>query len=103
MKKIVTVSIVFLLLSAAAFAQRDESNRDRKDFPKSFDKGRVTRGERSELRKDAVRYKAAKHHARKDGKISAGERKRLHKMRKHNRHDAFRFKHNRHHRHHSVK
>jgi len=98
MKKIVSISLVLLLISVASFSQRITGDRIRKESPR----GSITRGERLELRKDAVRYKAAQHHARKDGKITPRERKRLHKMRKHNRHDAFRFKHNNRNRHHRL-
>lgn len=100
MKKILSVTLVLVLISAASFAQRGPGDDIRKKGPgNGFSNGQITRGERFELRKDAVRYNAVKHHARKDGKITPRERRRMHKMRKHNRHDAFRFKHNRHHQH----
>lgn len=98
MKKILSISFVLILISASVSAQKLSDNIRRQHVREGFKSGQITRPERTELRKDAIRYKAVKHHARKDGKITPRERKRLHTMRKHNRHETFRFKHNRHHR-----
>ncbi len=100
MKKILLFTLVLTLISAASFAQQASGSSIRRhSVRQGYNKGDITRPERHELRKDAVKYRAVKHHARKDGKVTPRERKRLHKMRKHTRHDAFRFKHNRHRRH----
>lgn len=99
MKKILLFTLVLTLISAVSFAQQASGNIRRHAVRQGHHKGDFTRPERSELRKDVVKYKIAKHHARKDGKVTPRERKRLHIMRKHTRHDAFRFKHNRHRRH----
>jgi len=98
MKKILLFTLVLTFISAVSFAQQTSDIR-KHSVRQGYNKGDITRVERHELRKDAVKYRAVKHHARKDGKITPRERKRLHKMRKHTRHDAFRFKHNRHRRH----
>jgi hypothetical protein len=99
MKKIVSISIVLLLLSAATIAQSGpDSNIRRHSVREGFSNRQITRGERFELRKDVLRYKAAERNARRDGKITPIERRRLHKMKQHTRRDAFRFKHNRRHR-----
>jgi hypothetical protein len=99
MKKIVSISIVLLLLSAATFAQRRTGENIRRHYVRQgLSNGQITRGERFELRKDVLRYKAAERHIRRDGKITPLERRRLHKMKQHTRRDAFRFKHNRRHR-----
>jgi hypothetical protein len=94
MKKILSISLVLILLSAAASAQRPGNNIRRHSVRQGFSNGQITRGERFELRKDAVRYKAAQHHARRDGVVTPLERRRIHKLRCETRRDAFRFKHN---------
>ena len=99
MKKILLFTLVLTLISAVSFAQQASGNIRKHSVRQGYHNGDITRPERNELRKDAGKYRISKHHARKDGKVTPRERKRLHKMRKHTRHDAFRFKHNRHRRH----
>ena len=94
MKKILSISFILILLSAAASAQRPGDNIRRHYVRQGFSNGQITRGERFELRKDAVRYKAAQLHARKDGIVTPLERRRIHKLKCETRRDAFRFKHN---------
>ena len=99
MKKIFSVTLVLLLLSAAAMAQsgpRDRMQKHRTE--QGFRDGRITRGERFELRKDATRSKIAEHRALRDGRISPRERRKIHTLRAKTRRDAFRFRHNRRHR-----
>jgi hypothetical protein len=94
MKKILSISLVLILLSAAASAQRSGDRIRRNYIKQGFSSGQISRPERFELRKDAVRYKAAQHHARRDGVVTPLERRRIHKLRCETRRDAFRFKHN---------
>jgi hypothetical protein len=100
MKKIFILSLSLVLLSAAASAQHDDAgDRFRRHHTThSFSNGQITRPERHQLRQDQFRYKVARRHARRDGFVGPVERRRLHKMRRHNRHEMFRFRHNRHHR-----
>jgi hypothetical protein len=95
MKKILTLSLALVLISAAVSAQRDPGDRIRKQrISNSFSNGQLTRSERFELRKDATRYKLAQRNARRDGVVSPFERRRLHKIRSNGRRDVFRFRHN---------
>lgn len=94
MKKILSISFILILLSAAASAQRPGDNIRRHSVRQGFSNGQITRGERFELRKDVTRYKAAQRHARKDGIVTPLERRRIHKLKAETRRDAFRFKHN---------
>jgi hypothetical protein len=94
MKKILSITFILMLLAAAASAQRPGDNMRRHYIRHCFANGQITRGERFELRKDAVRYKAAQRHARRDGVVTSLERRRIHKLKCETRRDAFRFKHN---------
>ena len=100
MKKILILSLSLVLLSAAGSAQQDDAgDRFRRHrFTNGFHNGQITRPERHQLRKDHFRYKMTQHRGRKAGFVGPIERRRLHKMRRHNRHEMFRFKHNRRHR-----
>lgn len=94
MKKVLSISIILILLAAAASAQRPGDHIRRHYARQGFASGQITRGERFELRKDAVRYKVAQRHARRDGVITPFERRRIHQLKCETRRDAFRFKHN---------
>ena len=52
MKKILSISFILILLSAAASAQRPGDNIRRHYVKQGFSNGQITRGERFELRKD---------------------------------------------------
>jgi hypothetical protein len=94
MKKILSISLILILLSAAASAQRPGDHMRRHYVRQGFNSGQITRGERFELRKDVVRSKAAQRHARRDGVVTPLERRRIHQLKAETRRDAFRFKHN---------
>ncbi|HKB44860.1 MAG TPA: hypothetical protein VKC90_10740 [Chitinophagaceae bacterium] len=100
MKKILVLSLSLVLLSVAASAQQDNvGNRTRRHrVERGFNNEQITGPERHQLRRDHFRYKIAQHRARRDGFVGPIERRRLHKMRNHNRHEMFRYKHNRRHR-----
>jgi hypothetical protein len=100
MKKILILSLSLVLLSVAASAQQDNVGERfrRHRVERSFNNHQLTRSERHQLRRDHFRYKIAQHRARRDGFVGPIERRRLHKMRRHNRHEMFRFRHNRRHR-----
>jgi hypothetical protein len=93
MKKIVAFSLILVLISAATSAQHS-SRIHKHRVHQSFNNSHITRLERHQLRKDAVRYKTAQRIARRDGVVSPLEKRRLHKLRTDTRRDAFRFRHN---------
>lgn len=94
MKKVLSISFILVLLSAAALAQRPGNNIRKHYVRQGFSSGQIIRGEKFELRKDVVRYKGAQRHARRDGVVTPLERRRIHKLRCETRRDAYRFKHN---------
>lgn len=99
MKKILLAAFAFLALSIAATAQKGPGDRLEKfRTQQGFHDGRISRGERWELRRDGERTKMAMRHARRDGRITPRERRRIHALRAKTRHDSFRFRHNRRHR-----
>jgi hypothetical protein len=100
MKKIFILGLSLIFLSVAASAQQDNiGDRFRRHrVEHDFNNGQLTRPERHQLRKDHFRYKVAQRRAHRDGFVGPIERRRLYKMRRHNRHESFRFRHNRLHR-----
>ncbi|MET0635506.1 MAG: hypothetical protein ABWZ25_05735 [Chitinophagaceae bacterium] len=106
MKKLLLLGIVATLLTLGASAQnrKPDFNKDGRspDRQQMMNRGdgdhrthSLTRGERSKIRHNAADYQRAKHRAYRDGKFSKYEQRKLHKMKKHNRHQAFHYKHNR--------
>lgn len=93
MKKILMLSALFAIFAFSASAQRGDRVRSFK-MEKSFEKGKLTRGEKLKLKKNEVKFNAMKRKAFRDGKLTRSERKQLAKMKKHNRSVAFRAKHN---------
>ncbi len=91
MKKIISLSILLLLLSLAASSQT--GNRKYR-LRHSFNDGALAQQERMELRRDLVRYRLAEQHARRDGIVSPMERRRLHKIKCKARRDAMRLRRN---------
>lgn len=91
MKKIVTLSLILVLISFAASAQvgvrKHRSGRN-------CTRNQITVGERVELRKDAIRYKMLQRRSQRDGIVTPIERRRIQRAKTEIRRDAFRFKHN---------
>jgi len=104
MKKIFILALSLVFISAAASAQKDDlGDRYRRHrMEQGFRDGQLTRPERHQFHRDQFRYRIAQHRARRDGRVGPIERRRLHKMRMHNRRELYRFRHNRFHRHHRV-
>ena len=95
MKKILSISLILILLSVAASAQRGPGDRIRRSYvAPGFNNGQLTRPEKFELRKDAIHYKTAQRNARRDGIVTPLERRRIHRLKCETRRDAFRFRHN---------
>ena len=90
MKKILAISFIMLLISAAATAQSARRYRTRESGIRS----NISGSERVQLRRDVFRYRTAKRAAGRDGRIGPLERRKLHKMRCRTRRDAARFRHN---------
>ena len=93
MKKIISLSIVLVLLAAAATAQRGPGDRIRKQRLHNHYR-QITPLERFDLRKDVFRYEVIQRRARRDGVVTPFERRRLHKTKTNIRQEAFRYKHN---------
>ncbi|MEI9807294.1 MAG: hypothetical protein WDO16_05085 [Bacteroidota bacterium] len=96
MKKLIVLGafLTFVIISASAQGQRDNVRRERTE--KVFDRGQLSRPEKFRQHKDESRFKGEKRKAFRDGKVSHTERRKLHKMKRHNRHHSFRMKHNGH-------
>ena len=95
MKKILSLGLILVLLSAAASAQVRPRDRFRGyRIQRNFNSGLLTRPERFELRKDAFRYQMLERKTRRDGIVTPFERRRLHRARRNTRVDLFRFRHN---------
>ena len=95
MKKLVTLSLVLILVSVAASAQKLQNNRIRKyRMEQRFNDRQLTRPEMFQLRKDQFRYKIARRRALRDGYINPRERRRLVMMKRHERRQQFIFRHN---------
>ena len=95
MKKIITLGLVFVLISAVASAQKEPGNNIRRHrVERDFRHDRINRPERFELRKNEFRYNMAQRNARRDGFVGPMERRRLYKMRRHDRREVYQFRHN---------
>jgi hypothetical protein len=98
MKKILVFSLILVLISAAALAQRPRAT-----FPNvrpnarpniRLNNNQLTWGENKQLRKDAVRYHTMKRRAGRDGRITPIERRKLRRAKCDTRRDLVRLKHN---------
>ena len=95
MKKLLLLGTVFALFTAAASAQQSKNDfRADRGTHQRFDNGNLTRGEKAKLYHDGRQMDRTKKSFRHDGKLSRSEKKRLAKMKRHHRHDAYRYRHN---------
>ena len=94
MKKLFVLGafLTFVIISASAQGPRDRVNHQR--IERGFDRGQLSRPEKFRLNRNEARFKHERRRAARDGRITPSERRRLHHMRRHNRHETFRFKHN---------
>ena len=103
MKKILFLGFILtLIFSVSASAQIADGNKYRNRETRTYNDGSLNRYESKRLQQDNVRYKMERRKAYRDGRISRHERRHLNKMRKHERRELHRYRHNRHHRHHHV-
>jgi hypothetical protein len=96
MKKVFILGLIITLANLSTSAQNRPVDRIQKfRMERGFNRGQITRPERFHLRKDQFRYKIAQRRVRRDGTVTPMERRRLMMMKRHNRQEMFRFKHNR--------
>ena len=94
MKKLLFATLVLALLAGTASAQtRSDRTRHQREL-RSSRHGQLTRYELRHLHRDGARYKLAKKRAHRDGRVTSGERRRLIAMKRDQRRDLFRFRHN---------
>ncbi len=95
MKKILSLALILTLFAAAASAQQTEGHRFRHQRElRSSHRDQLNHLELRRLHHDELRYKIARRRAHRDGIVTPFERRRLHKMRRHERHELYRFRHN---------
>lgn len=94
MKKLFVLGLILTILAASATAQgpRDRIRRER--IERGFQNGQLTRPEKFRLHQNQFRFKAERRRALRDGKVTGFERRRLHTMKRHDRREIFRLKHN---------
>ena len=95
MKKIFAIGLVLTLITVAASAQKTPDRDRRFRTEQRFNDKQLNRPERMKLRNDRLRYKNTQRRANRDRFVSPRERRHLMIIRKHNRREAFRFRHNR--------
>jgi len=91
MKKLLLLGTVFALFTVAASAQKVEESRP--DKPR-FETHRLTPGERSKVHKNRMEYKRTERKFSRDGRLNHMEKRKLHKMNRHDRKMRHRFHHN---------
>src|SRR5262245_47334778 len=86
MKKVLFLGLILTLFAAAASAQQMAPHRlHRQSEMQSFQRRNLNRSELRRLHKDEMRYKMARRKAQADGIVTRAERRRLNKIRMHNR------------------
>jgi hypothetical protein len=97
MKKIFFLGLILTFFSVAVSAQITEGQRfHHQREMRSSHRGELNRYELRRLHQDEFRYKMSRRRAHRDGIITPFERRRLNKMRRHERHELYRFRHNNH-------
>ena len=100
MKKILFLGLILtLVFTVSASAQVSDGKRyNQQRETRSFQHGDMNRYESRRFHHDEFRNKMAHRRAYRDGRISSRERRHLNKMRRHERNEFHRFRHNRSHR-----
>ena len=100
MKKILFLGLILtLVFSVSASAQIADGHRFRHQREmQGFRRGELNRFELRRLHHDEFRYRMARRTAHHDGRVTPFERRRLNHMRRHDRRELYRFRHNRFHR-----
>ena len=95
MKKIFFLGLILTLFAAAASAQQMQGSGFRHHREMQAHRHRdLNRHELRRLHHDELRYGVARRRAHRDGIITPLERRRLNKMRHHERRESFRYSHN---------
>lgn len=94
MKKIFVLGAMLTLFIVSASAQGPGDRIRRERIERGFNNGQLTRPEKFRLHQNGFRQKAERRRALSDGRVTPLERRRLHKMNRHNRREIFRLKHN---------
>jgi hypothetical protein len=94
MKKIFFLGIVFAFFTLAVSAQRSRPVIERHPVERGFRTGQLTRGEKFRLQQNQARYHHAQRRAFRDGRLTPFEKRKLHTMKRHDRRETFRHKHN---------
>lgn len=95
MKKLLFLGLILTLFAGALSAQQTRNDRfSHQREIQSSRHGQLNRVEVRHLRNDGLRYKIARRRALHDGNVSRFERRRLHNMKRDQRRDRFRFRHN---------
>lgn len=94
MKKLLLLGTVFALFTVAASAQKGSDIRPGKH---RFETHSLTRGERFKIHKNRMEFKRTERKFKRDGRLSPMEKRKLHKMKRHDRYMKYRFHHNRRH------
>ena len=94
MKRIIALGVFFALFTVAASAQRNDAGFKKKGMDRRYETGQLTRGEKFKLHKNDARYHKTKRHFKRDGRISPMEKRKLYKMKRHDRRETFRYRHN---------
>jgi hypothetical protein len=95
MKKIFFLGLILSLFAMTASAQQTNTHRFRHQRElQSHHRGELNRYELRRLHQDELRYKIARRRAHRDGTITRLEHRRLNNMRRHQRHELYRFRHN---------
>ena len=97
MKKVLFLGLILTLFAAAASAQQMAPPRlHRQSEMQSFHRRNLSRSELRRLHKDEIRYKIARRKAQADGIVTRAERRRLNKIRMHNRRELSRLNRHKH-------
>ena len=91
MKKLLLLGTMFALFTVAASAQRGKDVRPDKN---RFETHQLTRGERFKIQKNRAEYNRHERKFKRDGRLSRMEKRKLYKMKRHDRHMKYRFHHN---------
>jgi len=94
MKKLLLAGLILTLLAGTASAQTGSNRIRHQREAQSFRHGQLNRAEVRHLKRDGLRYRMANRRAHRDGRITRFERRRLIAMKRDQRHDRFRFRHN---------
>jgi hypothetical protein len=95
MKKIFFIGLILTLFTVVASAQVTEGQRfHHQREMRSSRRGELNHYELRRLHRDGLRYKMSRRRARRDGIVTPFEHRRLNKMRRHERHEHYRFRHN---------